>query len=104
MGSRLSQRLRAGGPRMRTEANYEPEPTGGRPNSWVRIGAVVVGCLCLLSLLAPGPAHADGVTVLKNVPYGMVDGYTLLPDEVNTPEKAAEFAKRNKEAAAAVKA
>ena len=38
------------------------------------------------------------------VPIPCRSGYTLLPDEVNTPEKAAEFAKRNKEAAAPVKA
>src|SRR5256885_7184863 len=29
-------------------------------------------------------------------------GYTLLPDEINTPEKAAQFAKNTKEAAAPV--
>ena len=38
------------------------------------------------------------------VPIPCRSGYTMLPEELNTPEKSAEFAKRNKEAAAPAKA
>jgi hypothetical protein len=38
------------------------------------------------------------------VPIPSRSGYVLLPEELNTPEKANEFAIKNKEKAAPVKA